>query len=88
MSLDVNKDIEKINKSSAEIIAEKMAKKYNKPPLGATPYWFAIENRIEELASAILRYNRFNGNVKSIKEWAKEIILYCELAEQMKDATI
>ena len=87
MSLDVNKDIEKINKST-EIIAEKMAKTYNKPPLGATPYWFAIENRIEELASAILRYNRFNGNIKSIKEWAKEIILYCELAEQMKDITI
>lgn len=87
MSLDVNKDIEEAKKS-AEIIAEKMAKKYNKPPLGATPYWFTIENRIEELASAILRYNRFNGNIKSIKEQAKEIILYCELAEQMKDITI
>ena len=87
MSLDVNKDIKEAKKS-AEIIAEKMAKKYNKPPLGATPYWFTIENRIEELANAILRYNHFNGNTKSIKEWAKEIVLYCELAEQMKDITI
>ena len=87
MNLDVNKDIEKTSKS-AEIIVEKITKEYNKPPLGATPYWFAIENRIEELASAILRYNRFNGNVKSIKEWAKEIILYCELTEQMKDMTL
>lgn len=75
----MNKDIEKVNKSD-EILT--------KPPLGATPYWFTIENRIEELANAILRYNRFNRNTKSIKEWAKEIILYCELAEQMKDITI
>lgn len=88
MSLDVNKDIEEAKRSASEIIAEKMAKKYNKPPLGATPYWFTIENRIEELANAILRYNRFNGNTKSIKEWAKEIILYCELTEQMRDITI
>ena len=87
MNLDVNKDIEKVNKST-EIIAENIVKKYNKPPLGATPYWFTIENRIEELANAILRYNRFNGNIKSIKEWAKEITLYCELAEQMEDTTI
>lgn len=83
MNLNVNKDIEKANKST-EIITEK----YNKPPLGATPYWFIIENRIEELANAILRYNHFNGNIKSIKEWAKEITLYCELAEQMKNTTI
>lgn len=73
MSLNVNKD----SKS-----AEKITKKYNKPPLGATPYWVTVENRIEELANAILRYNHFNGNTKSIKKWAKEIILYCELAEQ------
>ena len=83
MSLDAKKDIEK-----AMADAENMTKKYNKPPLGATPYWFTIENRIEELASAILRYNRFNGDIKSIKGWAKEIILYCELIEQMKDITI
>lgn len=87
MSLDVNKDIEKINKST-EIITEKIVKEYNKPPLGATPYWFTIENRIEELANAILRYNSFNGNTKNIKKWAKEIVLYCELAEQIKDTTI
>ena len=83
MSLDAKKDIEK-----AMADAKNVTKKYNKPPLGATPYWFTIENRIEELASAILRYNRFNGDIKSIKEWAKEIILYCELIEQMKDITI
>ncbi len=84
MSLDLKKDIEEAKKCAEEIITEK----YNKPQLGTTPYWLTIENRIEELAKAILRYNCFNGNTKSIKEWAKEIILYCELAEQMRDITI
>lgn len=90
MSLDVNKNIEKTNKSSAEIIAEKMAKKYNKPPLGAPSYWFSIENRIAELGRAILRYNAdgITIHTDSIRKWAKEIILYCELVEQMKGITL
>lgn len=73
MGLNINKDSKSVGK---------ITKEYNKPPLGATPYWVTVENRIEELANAILRYNHFNGNTKSIKKWAKEIILYCELAEQ------
>ena len=56
-----------------------------KPPLGATPYWVIIENRIEELANAILRYNSFNRDTKSIKKLAEEIILYCELTEVIEE---
>jgi hypothetical protein len=77
MNLNVNKNIE----NATEVITEKI----NKPPLGATPYWYTIKNRIEELANAILRYNDFSRNTKSIKTWAKEIVLYCELVERMKD---
>lgn len=74
MSLNVNKD----NKST-----ENITEKYNKPPLGATPYWVTVDNRIKELANAILRYNCCsNENTKNIKKWAREIVLYCELAEQ------
>lgn len=55
-----------------------------KLPVGATPYYLAIENRIEELANAILRYNSSNRDTESIKKWAKEITFYCELAEKIK----
>ena len=86
MDLNINKNIEKANKTSAEIIAEKMAKKYNKPPLGAPPYWFSIENRIAELGEAILRYNAdgITIHTDSIRKWANEILAYCNLIERIK----
>ncbi len=61
-------------------------KEYNKPPLGASPYWFCIQNRIAELGEAILRYNAdgITIHVDSIRQWAKEILAYCDLIERIK----
>jgi len=84
---DKNIKIIKVEEFSENVAEEKI--KNIKPPLGVTPSWLTIENRIKELAAAILRYNDdLNANNKTIKRWAREIILYCDLAEQMKAITI
>ena len=60
-------------------------KEEHKPPLGVIPYWVIAENRIEELANAILRYIGEKNSVNNIKNYAKEIILYCSLIEKMQE---
>ena len=71
MSLDAKKDIEK-----AVIDAENMTKKYNKPPLGALPYWIAIDARIREVGGAISSYDSSTQDIKSVKAWAEELLAY------------
>jgi len=59
----------------------------NKPPLGAKPYYIAATDRIDELSKAIYDYSQEVDNkkfIKTIKKWASEIILQCELLERMK----
>lgn len=62
-----------------------MANELKKAPLGTIPWCIAVDGRIKDLAGAIDRYSEYNGNSKylSIRRWAKEIILQCELADSM-----
>ena len=54
-----------------------------RPPLGVSPYYIAIPNRIKELSEAIIR-NRNDTNGK-IKEWAKEIVLLSDVMEKISN---
>lgn len=57
---------------------------YNKPPLGARPYYIMAINRIDELSKAIYDYSQETDKTDCIKKWASEIILQCELIEAMR----
>ena len=52
-----------------------------KPPIGAKPYYIQAEDRIRELAGAIIR----NPNCDRVKERAVEIALQKELIDRMKE---
>lgn len=54
------------------------------PPLCVKPYFIQAEERIKDLADAISRYaNR--GDYETIKRWANEILMQCNIAEMEKD---
>mgnify|MGYP001019288758 CR=1 FL=1 len=55
---------------------------YEKPPIGASPYWYVQQRRIKDLSEAITRYAEYKlfdeQYAKLIKQWANEIILCCD----------
>ena len=55
-----------------------------KPPLGAPPYWIAIDARIREVGGAISRYDSSTQNIKSVKAWAEELIAYCNAVDTIE----
>ena len=62
---------------------------FTKPPLGATPAYIPAENRIKELAEAIIRVSTEGRNHTGlISLWAEEIALQCQLMEKMRTAEI
>lgn len=93
--------IDKIQKEKVEIapkdVAEEIVKNYDKivknmdynfgkikPPLGVKPCFIQAEERIKDLADAISRYaNR--GDYETIKRWAREICLQCDIAGMEKN---
>ena len=51
-----------------------------KPALGAAPAWLKSEERIRELANAILRnLPAPDRDIRRIRVWAKEIAMQCEI---------
>jgi len=62
-----------------------MANLIEKAPLGAVPFSIQVDGRIKDLAGAIDRYADYSSGAKylSMRRWAKEIILQCDLAEKM-----
>lgn len=58
-----------------------------KPPIGAPPYWYIGRERIMELCRAIEEYAVYSTleSVGTMKMWAKEIVLKCEMIEKMKE---
>lgn len=58
----------------------------DKPPLGAKPCHIHAEQRIKDLSNAILRnIGSDKPKYDSIRKWAREIALQCELAEIIED---
>lgn len=63
----------------------------NKPPIGASPVWYILPNRIKDLADAISRYSEYDriGNDKSVtavmRKWATEIICHCDTLDRLQD---
>lgn len=61
----------------------------NRQPIGAKPAYIAAGDRIDDLARAIIRYAHFGGDApNSIRRWAKEIVLQCDLIDTMKKVNI
>ena len=58
-----------------------------KPPIGAPPYWYIGRERIMELCRAIEEYAVYSTleSVGTMKMWAKEIVMQCEMIEKMKE---
>lgn len=55
-----------------------------KPPLGAPPYWIAIDARIREVGGAISRYDSTTQSIKSVKAWAEELLAYCNVVDTIE----
>lgn len=66
----------------------------NKIPIGVSPSWIALPNRINELAQAISRYSEHDKIMCDpevadiITLWAKEIIGHCETIQKLKGKQI
>ena len=58
--------------------------KYKKPPLGASPYWIAIDARIREVGGAISRYDSTIQSIKDVKAWAEELLAYCSAVDTIE----
>ncbi|BDZ81393.1 hypothetical protein [Claveliimonas bilis] len=58
-----------------------------KPPIGAPPYWYIGRERITELCRAIEEYAVYSTleSAGTMKMWAKEIVMQCEMIEKMKE---
>lgn len=67
------------------------AKKYKEPPIGATPAFIVIPQRIGDLAEHIKLYaeegNIANngGSTVAVREWANEIICHCDTLDKLQD---
>ena len=55
-----------------------------KPPLGAPPYWIAIDARIREVGGAISRYDSTTQSIKNVKAWAEELLAYCSAVDTIE----
>lgn len=64
---------------------------FKKPPIGVSPSWYVIPNRIKELANAISRYSEHNrichdkDITNLIRELAEEIICHCDTVDKIQD---
>lgn len=58
---------------------------YKKPPLGAPPYWIAMDARIREVGGAISRYDSTTQSIKNVKAWAEELLAYCSAIERIQN---
>lgn len=62
----------------------------NKPPIGASPSWYVLPQRIKDLSEAITRYAEHERmgtdfEVTSlIKQWAVEIICQCDALDKIQ----
>ena len=56
-----------------------------KPPIGVKPFWAAAEERIKDLAEAILRYADDSHNYDMIKKWSNEIYEQCCMVDLLRD---
>ena len=66
-------------------IKEILEKATFKPPRGCTPYWYAAENRIHNLAEAITRCStNSREHLQSIKKWAEEISEQCDMVDYLR----
>lgn len=55
-----------------------------RPPIGAAPYYIVAVSRISSLAQAIDRFIGIsNSDTELIKKWAKEIIVQCDLIDEL-----
>lgn len=67
-----------------------MSNNYKKPPIGVTPAFVVIPQRIWDLAEHIKLYaeegNIANnaGSTAAVKEWAKEIICHCNTLDKLR----
>ena len=55
-----------------------------KTPLGAPPYWIAIDARIREVGGAISRYDSSTQSIKTVKAWAEELLAYCDAVDTIE----
>lgn len=60
-----------------------MSETTQRPPLGAAPFYIQAGIRIGELGEAIHNYCA-TEELDKIKEWASEIILQCDMIQQMR----
>lgn len=58
-----------------------------KPPLGVKPAWLSAWERVSKLAAAIQRQcnDAPHGNYRFCREWAREIVMQCDILEKIKD---
>ena len=57
-----------------------------KPAMGAAPGWLVAWSRIGDLSGAIVRqYESNHGDTELVKVWAKEIILQCQIIQNLID---
>ena len=67
-----------------------MSNNYKKPPIGATPAFIVIPQRIGDLAEHIKLYTEegdIANNAEStavVKEWAREIICHCDTMDKLR----
>lgn len=64
---------------------------YKKPPLGASPSWYIIPKRIQDLTSGIFNFTQHDriGKDKEVTKfmrlWATEIICHCDTLDMLQD---
>lgn len=70
---------------------ENLEVSFKEPPIGVSPSWYVIPNRIKELANAISRYSahdricRDKDVTNLIREWAEEITCHCNTVDKIQD---
>lgn len=75
---------------SRNISAERRQGVSKKPPIGASPSWYVIPNRIKELSEAIARYTEHERMGRDlevtsiIKQWATEINYLCDALDEIQ----
>lgn len=68
-------------------IADTVKERTEKPPIGTAPSWIVAGKRMEALSAAIERYAGAGVVIRgtdTIRKWAKEIILQCDLVDSME----
>lgn len=87
MTFDEHKTyVEEISKNFKTTPVEILEKETEckKPPLGAPPYWIAMDARIREVGGAISRYDSTTQSIKDVKAWAEELLAYCSAVDTIE----